>query len=61
MQKVIILSSQNCPPEYQIEDCLQELGAGWRITSAQTSLAVAGKLPYVVSYYVTTIIVEKEA
>ncbi len=68
-QKVIIVSSINFTPEEELERRLQELGDGWRITSATTSIALHGTMDYKTescwrpgaarhAYYVTTVIVE---
>ena len=69
-QKVIIVSSLNFTPEDELENRLQELGKGWRVVSASTSLALHGTMDYRTetswmngiarhAYYVTTVIVER--
>jgi len=69
-QKVIIVSSVNLTPEDELEKRLQELGRGWRVVSATTSLALHGTMDYRTetswmngiarhAYYVTTVIVER--
>ncbi|KKW21296.1 MAG: hypothetical protein UY71_C0001G0012 [Parcubacteria group bacterium GW2011_GWB1_52_7] len=69
-QKVIIVRSLNFTPEDELENRLQELGKGWRVVSASTSLALHGTMDYRTetswmngiarhAYYVTTVIVER--
>lgn len=70
-QKVIIVSSHNFTPEEELEKRLEELGEGWRVVSATTSLATHGTMDYRTesarmdgiarhTYYVTTVIVERK-
>jgi len=69
-QKVIIVRSLNFTPEDELENRLQELGEGWRVVSASTSLALHGTMDHRTetswmyriarhAYYVTTVIVER--
>ncbi len=71
-QKVIIVSSINFTPEEELAKRLEELGEGWRVVSATTSIALQGTWNYRTesswmdgiarhAYYVTTAIVEKAA
>ncbi|RME59812.1 hypothetical protein D6779_03345 [Candidatus Parcubacteria bacterium] len=71
-QKVIIIKSMNLTPEHELEKRLEELGPGWNVVSASTSLTTHGTMDYhnkregVILdgiarhiYFVTTVIVEK--
>ena len=69
-QKVIIVGSLNFTPEEELEKRLQDLGDGWHVTSATTSIALHGTMDYKTescwmpgvarhAYYVTTAIVEQ--
>jgi hypothetical protein len=61
MQKIIIVDSRNTPPEEEVEERLEELGDGWRVVSAITSLYPFGEMddgPRHI-YYVTTVVVGK--
>ena len=73
-QKVIIEQSRNELPEEKIRKRIKKLGSGWRVVSAETTLAPHGSMDTDPSmgmenlrgvaqhvYYVTTVIVEKTA
>lgn len=70
-QRIIIVCSLNLTPEDELEKRFQELGEGWRVVSATTSLALQGSMNYRTEtswmdgiarhvYYVTTAIVERK-
>lgn len=69
-QKVIVVTSMNTTPEDEIANRLAELGDGWHITSATTTMTAVGTMDIdepgkvllgvaVHIYYATTLILEK--
>lgn len=70
IQKVLVVSSRNVSPEEEIAQRLEELGDGWRVISATTTMVPFGKMaldtPWEKAfsvaehiYYATTLILEK--
>lgn len=73
MQKVIIVTGKNIPPEEEANERIEQLGEGWRVVSAITQLCTHGTFEESSSgpvlkvsrgdpmhvLYVTTLVVEK--
>lgn len=69
MQRIIIVNSRNLTPEDEVNARIEELGEGWRIVAANTSLALQGTMDTNIPekafgvanhvYYVTTVVLEK--